>query len=83
MEFGRVSKGNFLIGGISLDSWLSLFFVCHDCSTFRVQQWCWPNGQAAIEQSNLMILIFSVIKSVFIKQSDKNTIELAKGIRGN
>ena len=63
--------------------WLSLFFVCHNKSLFGISQWCWPDGQAAGEQSNILISVFALVKNEIEKQIGKNLSGMIGGLYGN
>lgn len=64
---------NIIIQGLPIFEWTTLFMDCHNFTGLGIMQYTWPDGKSVLEQSNLLVEVFTLIKSEFTQaQKDEN-----------
>ena len=47
---------------MTCEQWVEIVMSCTNRSEAGVEQWCWPDGAAYLEQESIVIAVFSVVK---------------------
>ena len=66
-DVGIVKDSKMLIAHQPVLYWLDLFYLCHEFNGTAFIRLCWPEDKPVMQQNNLVIVIFDVIKSQLIK----------------
>lgn len=60
-----------IIGKKPVSNWLMLFRSCFNYNESGFSQWCWPDGRSLLDQSQITMTVFDIIKSEAMKQVNK------------
>lgn len=55
------------VGGLDVHVWVDLFNGCHTRNADGYSQFAWPDGGSYLQQENLTVLIFRIIKEQYNK----------------
>jgi len=53
---------SFLVAGVCIEVWLDAFECCHANGYECIVRFCWPDGGAYLDQDNIVVSMFNLIK---------------------
>jgi len=59
------------VGGVCLEIWFDAFYQCHENSSSGLMRMCWPDGRCYLEQENLVVEMFALIREEYNKSQEK------------
>ena len=51
------------VGRLSVETWISLFWNCHNVVDGAVCQWCWPENRPLMDQDAVLVAMFRIIRA--------------------
>jgi len=60
------------IGGVELEDWYRAFLATHNLTDKTILRIDYPNGGNYLEQEQIMLDMFSLIKDELFKQAERN-----------
>ena len=66
-DVGVIKDYKMLIARQPILYWLDLFHLCHEFNGQAFIRLCWPENKSVMNQNNLVIVIFNIIKNELIK----------------
>jgi hypothetical protein len=67
-----------LVGGLTAEQWLAIWFGCHNMAESGPMQFAWPDGGTLLQQPAVTVHAFREVRTCVIKE-----LQNARGINGN